>query len=673
MQNDYQNNDGFIKDSIFKIGMVVAVDGRKITIKVDKTKNLSHLLYKGQLIKNVSVGNYIKIMKGFTVIIAKIDSERIEENKYYGKTGNNKDINYTNAQDLINRYLIVSLLGFFNGNQFERGIKELPLVYDECFLLDGDEYCQVHNFLKGNELSIDIGALALDTGQNISLSVNNLFASHIGIFGNTGSGKSYTLVKIYNSLFTKLIKHNDQYKSFFDKSKIYLFDFNGEYIDSDDGGSTPIIDEYKQCYRLSTRNPERTKDIVVIEEEASQSQKSTITKFALDVAQLHNFEFWATFLTATEQTQRPFIKRALSKKSYFNILYNNGVGDMFIDTQNFSLKLANIIVEKIKSGIDKDKLLDFINSFKYVFNCNPTVQFFIQGFQNLHYHSKTSKYYFQTGQVKSYEDDSDFLDKIIDVTSKLGVDAKNITDFQKIKLTFYFQYFDEASDRKNIEFIKPLLGRMHKISDLEKVLDLKITQTSINKQNKAIFHVISLKDVNIEMKKTLPLLICKQIYDKHKKEQDTISNRKYLNIIIDEAHNILSYDSSRENEIWKDHRLETFEEIIKEGRKFGVFLTIASQRPSDISHTIISQLHNYFLHRLINNKDIEAVEKTISYLDKVSFDYLPILPTGVCIFAGLSAQVPVILQVGEVEKCFAPLSDTINLTDLWSNKGNENV
>jgi DNA helicase HerA-like ATPase len=95
------------------------------------------------------------------------------------------------------------------------------------------------------------------------------------------------------------------------------------------------------------------------------------------------------------------------------------------------------------------------------------------------------------------------------------------------------------------------------------------------------------------------MIICKQAYEgkKSKSEKD-----KYLNIIIDEAHNILSYNSERESETWKDYRLETFEEIIKEGRKFGVFLTIASQRPSDISGTIISQLHNYFLHRLINNK-----------------------------------------------------------------------
>ncbi|NYT28621.1 MAG: ATP-binding protein [Candidatus Thiodubiliella endoseptemdiera] len=77
------------------------------------------------------------------------------------------------------------------------------------------------------------------------------------------------------------------------------------------------------------------------------------------------------------------------------------------------------------------------------------------------------------------------------------------------------------------------------------------------------------------------------------------------------------------NKEWKDYRLETFEEIIKEGRKFN-FYDYSSQRPSDISTTIISQLHNYFLHRLINNNDLLAVEKTISYLDKVSADSIRI-------------------------------------------------
>ena len=150
----------------------------------------------------------------------------------------------------------------------------------------------------------------------------------------------------------------------------------------------------------------------------------------------------------------------------------------------------------------------------------------------------------------------------------------------------------------------------------------------------------------MHMRKIIPLLLCKKLYNDKKSEND---DQHYLNIIIDEAHNILSENSERESVQWKDYRLETFEEIIKEGRKFGVFLTLASQRPSDISPTIISQLHNYFLHRLINNEDINAVKQTISYLDRVSFEYLPLLPTGTCILAGLLANVPIVLDVGAIE------------------------
>lgn len=122
---------------------------------------------------------------------------------------------------------------------------------------------------------------------------------------------------------------------------------------------------------------------------------------------------------------------------------------------------------------------------------------------------------------------------------------------------------------------------------------------------------------------------------------------------------------TRESESWKDYRLEVFEEIIKEGRKFGVFMTIASQRPSDISSTIISQLHNYFIHRLMNERDIQQVSNTISYLDKVSVESLPILSTGVCVLAGQLAEMPIIVQIDRIEEKNKPQNETINLIKAW--------
>lgn len=221
-----------------------------------------------------------------------------------------------------------------------------------------------------------------------------------------------------------------------------------------------------------------------------------------------------------------------------------------------------------------------------------------------------------------------------------------------------------VEDRAQFEHIGPAINKLESsANDLQKVIDFNSVDNSIF-SNDCNLCIIDLNKCNLDIKKVIPLILSKHVYESQKKSSD---KSKYLNIIIDEAHNILSYSSNRESETWKDYRLETFEEMIKEGRKFGTFLTLASQRPSDISSTIISQLHNYFLHRLINNKDIEAIEKTVSYLDKVSFESLPILPTGTCIIAGLSAKLPVVVKMNPLGKEFQPNSQTIKLTDYWGN------
>lgn len=172
--------------------------------------------------------------------------------------------------------------------------------------------------------------------------------------------------------------------------------------------------------------------------------------------------------------------------------------------------------------------------------------------------------------------------------------------------------------------------------------------------------VFALGDVNLEMRKTVPLLVAKKIYEEHKR----LGPGRSLSIVIDEAHNILSRESFRESESWKDYRLETFEEIIKEGRKFGVFVTISSQRPNDISPTITSQAHNYFIHRLINQKDLQSIASAVSYIDKITEESIPTLPTGTCIFSGAAGQMPLKLAIRPLAQQLRPRSATIKFEDI---------
>jgi DNA helicase HerA-like ATPase len=620
--------DQVSEDSIFKIGRVISVDGRLVRVKVDKTKNTSHLLYKGELLKNVSVGGYIKIVKGFTKIIGKVNGEFVEEDKQFSKR------EYASEKEKISRTLSVSLLGFFKGCIFVRGIKELPLVDNECFLLHNREFNQVHNFLQEGDEPITLGTLSLEKGQKIEVGVNSLFASHIGIFGNTGSGKSYTLAKVYRELFEK---YKDR-TGFKENAQFLLIDFNGEYVDAED--NVIVEKQYKNVYKLSTR------------------ARTGGDRFPVSMEALNNADFWITFLEATEKTQTPFLHRAVNNTFIAPKLRNE-------------TDLKNVIARMIASAtiggdrnLEKTIVINFLTELKNCLDGNSSIGTLLDDYRaRLQFHSGQSKFYYQSPQGQDiYSDKPQFRSGVIDAKmQQVRISIDQLGPVDSVRLQIIIQYFDDIiRGFANKEHLAPLISRMDKrIDDLKKVIKVEADNAVIGARN---ITIVSLRDVNIRIRKILPLLLCKRLYDDKKAEND---EGNYLNIIIDEAHNILSEQSERESEQWKDYRLETFEEIIKEGRKFGVFLTIASQRPSDISPTIISQLHNYFLHRLINNEDIKAVEKTISYLDKVSFEYLPILPTGTCIFAGLLASVPVVVDIPKMDSKFEPRNKTRTLVDQW--------
>lgn len=251
------------------------------------------------------------------------------------------------------------------------------------------------------------------------------------------------------------------------------------------------------------------------------------------------------------------------------------------------------------------------------------------------------------------------------MATKRGSCASNFNfadDLLDNLLTFmYMQLVKEIlSNRSEATHISPVINRLNSNKkDIRKIFD---TSNTTNFWQESNFIVVNLNMVNLTMKKTLPLLLSKWAYNNKKHE----TGQSTLSIIIDEAHNILSNSSFRESENWKDYRLETFEEIIKEGRKFGVFVTISSQRPNDISPTIISQAHHYFIHRLINQNDLFAIQKAVSYIDKVNEESIPTLSRGTCIFSGIVCQMPLKLRITELDDLNKPQSKTLSFNDLMN-------
>lgn len=623
------------KDAVFRVGRVTSVEGRRVRITVDKLKNGSHLLYKGDVVRNVSVGSYVKIVKGFGEMIAKVDGEYVHEDRSASSS-------YRRSVDSLARSLDVSLVGFLENGAFERGVRELPLLDNECFILTQSEFASVHEFVEPGADAFSIGTLAMEPTLSVALGVDAIFASHVGIFGNTGSGKSYTLAKLYHELFKRFADE----PGFGNRAQFVLIDFNGEYVDRDGQPgehATAVIapPPYKKSYSLSTRT----------------AGGDTLP---LPKAVVHDPLFWTVLLDATEKTQAPFINRVLTSRYWDNLLP---------DSRALLDVIADLIFRATKTSdltIDRQTAVNFIEEIR---DCMPTTESvplerLTQEFrENLSFYSGTGNNTFfwrGQGQAAVWANTEGWETFIKAKVTERAINFSSVTDVDLVRFKIILQYYREIiSGHANREHLGPLIKRMaDRVPDIKKLI--RVSEEAFSE---APLTVVCLRDVNLSMRKVIPMIICKQMYDL-KKENDP-SGQRYLNLIIDEAHNILSTQSSRESEAWRDYRLETFEEIVKEGRKFGVFLTIASQRPHDISETIISQLHNYFLHRLVNNLDIHAIEKSVAYLDRVSFESLPILPTGTCVVAGVSAQVPIVVKIGRLPEASEPNSRTMSVTRAW--------
>lgn len=608
-------SDSLIADSVLKIGEVSEVDGRRVFVQVDKNKNLSDVFYQDDILKNISVNSYIEIRKGYLSIIGKVDGERIEQEYLPGSS-----YDFTNKNK---RVLSVSLSGYLTRDQeFVGGTKELPLIGNEAFILTKEKLHQVHNLLKSeDDLSIAIATSDAD-GFDVNFPVDGLFNSHIAIFGNTGSGKSNTLASLYQELCRVLREKNASL--FEQRSKFLLIDFNGEYSCSD------CITRDKHTINLSTRLPGGGQ------------------KIPLDQDSLLNLEILSTLADATEKTQKPFLKRTLALIKdvngaqspidyYRGIIRNQVVRVLQMSNKELAFQildyLRNVIPHSVSSGVKVD-LADDIDWH------NVSGGFFLRthgnnGFLSQHHNL------IQSTMLYSNISNISFNQNILSY----------VIDFLYVQLVQ-----DLLSNRAQNEHISPAINKLiSKREDIEKVFDTNGGNFWLRN-----FVVINLHDVNLDMKKTIPLLLARRVYAEKKQSSEQSS----LTIIIDEAHNILSKESFREEENWKDYRIETFEEIIKEGRKFGVFVTISSQRPNDISPTITSQAHNYFIHRLINQRDLETISSAVSYIDKITQESIPTLPTGTCIFSGVAGQMPLKINVKELARLAQPQSHTVKFADL---------
>lgn len=606
-----------------KLGVVIAVDGLEAQIGMYNLTNDDVILWNGEMVVGPKIGAYLSINQNGIKIIASVTEEKVIDQQ---NTVRSIEFDNRYSKKSINRIVKLKTKGVIENDRFFVTSQYVPMIGNEVTTISSKEMNIIYSQYNENN-SIKIGESILEK-YPIKIDINKLFASHIGIFGNTGSGKSNTLHKVYLELFK-----TEYYDKIKEKSQFYVIDFNGEYV----GENSFAIENEKKIFEINTKN--------------SNSEKIPILEDYLFDADILSILF-----DARPATQVPFLRKAMKK--WKEMKNNDKKGNFVVGTLKKILTTGDSASsEAIDNWISVAK--------KYV------DEELFEKVESLKYYSHNKSYYLD--DKKLYCNDKSSLgeeviralniDKIEEALNKVFNTSGKI---KQLKLFLLFQKVHQSSWKStNIEHINPLFNRIESsFNSLEKVVSVIGDSCSTVSKNYKTLNIISLVHANQEIRRLVPMLFSKMIYDEQKKNVAGKEIQATKHLIIDEAHNILNSTFRNIGDDWQDYRLSVFEEIIKEGRKFGFYLTLASQRPADISPTILSQVHNYIVHRLVNEKDLRMLENTMPTLDKNSYKMIPCLGQGEAIITGNSISVPIFVKVDKEDKLH-PTSEDVVLTNIW--------
>ena len=141
-------------------------------------------------------------------------------------------------------------------------------------------------------------------------------------------------------------------------------------------------------------------------------------------------------------------------------------------------------------------------------------------------------------------------------------------------------------------------------------------------------------------------------------------------LVLEEAHTFVAKRLSYGDDIQSpaDMCRGIFERVAREGRKFGLGLVLSSQRPSELSETVLSQCNSFLLHRITNDRDQELISRLVPDNARGLLRELPSLPTRHCILLGVASKVPALVEVRHLEDGQRPESDDPDFWNVWTNE-----
>jgi hypothetical protein len=254
------------------------------------------------------------------------------------------------------------------------------------------------------------------------------------------------------------------------------------------------------------------------------------------------------------------------------------------------------------------------------------------------------------------------VDSITDLNEEMEQGARGLKQGK-----FYGQFsrllvrLQSRLSDKRYGFLFQAPDKAHEYEALARLVARLMGVLSDNGEQASQIKVIDFSEVPADILPIIVALVARLIYQIQFWTEH--EQRKPIALVCDEAHLYLPKGSV--NPIEK-RAVEAFEKIAKEGRKYGVSLLIVSQRPSDVSSTVLSQCNNVISLRLTNAEDQNTVKKLMPESLNSFLDILPIMDVGEALVVGDAVLLPSRIKITPPTQ--EPLSATVDFWNEWQQK-----
>ena len=538
------------------------------------------------------------------------------------------------VEEVNNDIIKIRFLGEFIGDKYVSGVIRKPVLSSNIRQINDEELKSLMG--SYSDKTFILGQSAIYKGHTVYVDINDLLSNHMAIFGNSGSGKSCGVSRMVQNLFSNpdFIAYN---------ANIFIFDAYGEY---------------KTAFsKLNELNPNYSYKFIT-----TNPTDPTDQRLALPV-HLLTLDDMTLLLQVSSHTQIPIIERALK------------LAKVFADVSDEATMYKNHLIAKALLAI--------------LFSNETTKEKKNEVFQVIQV-CHTNEFNFDTdipgvGYTRKFSDCFE-----IDSHGNFGESVlineyilKFINDDLEGKIMTKPVYYTLKDFASALEFTLISEGFLHNEAIRDDASILKVRLNSILNSNvgsyfnypnyitleqyiaslvatpnrkKAQIININLEDMDDTYAKVIVKIYARMFLEFAKSRTQRASIPFHL--FLEEAHRYVSKDADT---FLLGYNI--FERIAKEGRKYGVLLNIISQRPVEISDTVISQCSNFLIFKMTHPKDIEYIRTMLPNISQDVIEKQKVLQPGNCVGFGGAFKLPMIIKLEMPNPM--PYSTNCNVNERW--------